>query len=66
MWWLHSTVLLSQYIQVFMNKTWQERTGVPPEDNMILLLWSFTVSVYPLGGLAGAVVAGPMAIMLGR
>lgn len=66
MWWLHSTVLLSQYIQVFMNKTWQERTGVPLEDNMILLLWSFTVSAYPLGGLAGAVVAGPMAIMLGR
>uniref|UniRef100_A0A8B9W069 Major facilitator superfamily (MFS) profile domain-containing protein n=1 Tax=Anas zonorhyncha TaxID=75864 RepID=A0A8B9W069_9AVES len=56
----------TSYIQVFMNKTWQERTGVPPEDNMILLLWSFTVSVYPLGGLAGAVVAGPMAIMLGR
>ncbi|KAM9178666.1 solute carrier family 2, facilitated glucose transporter member 11-like [Mergus octosetaceus] len=49
-----------------MNKTWQERTGVPLEDNMILLLWSFTVSAYPLGGLAGAVVAGPMAIMLGR
>uniref|UniRef100_A0A8B9SL18 Major facilitator superfamily (MFS) profile domain-containing protein n=1 Tax=Anas platyrhynchos TaxID=8839 RepID=A0A8B9SL18_ANAPL len=56
----------TSYIQVFMNKTWQERTGVPPEDNMILLLWSFTVSVYPLGGLVGAVVAGPMAIMLGR
>uniref|UniRef100_A0A8B9D3R1 Solute carrier family 2, facilitated glucose transporter member 5 n=1 Tax=Anser cygnoides TaxID=8845 RepID=A0A8B9D3R1_ANSCY len=56
----------TSYIQVFMNKTWQERTGVPLEDNMILLLWSFTVSAYPLGGLAGAVVAGPMAIMLGR
>ncbi|KAM6111837.1 solute carrier family 2, facilitated glucose transporter member 11 [Pterocles gutturalis] len=49
-----------------MNETWLERTGIPLESNVILLLWSFTVSVYPLGGLAGAVLAGPMAIKLGR
>lgn len=49
-----------------MNETWLERTGVPLESNVILLLWSFTVSMYPLGGLAGAVIAGPMAIVLGR
>ncbi|NWT99161.1 GTR11 protein, partial [Urocynchramus pylzowi] len=56
----------ASYIQVFMNTTWLERMGVPLESNMVLLLWSFTVSAYPLGGLTGAVVAGPMAIMLGR
>ncbi|NWU61819.1 GTR11 protein, partial [Pterocles burchelli] len=56
----------TSYIQTFMNETWLERTGVPLESNVILLLWSFTVSVYPLGGLAGAVLAGPMAIKLGR
>uniref|UniRef100_A0A8C5TC15 Solute carrier family 2, facilitated glucose transporter member 5 n=1 Tax=Malurus cyaneus samueli TaxID=2593467 RepID=A0A8C5TC15_9PASS len=56
----------ASYIQMFMNTTWLERTGVPLESNVILLLWSFTVSAYPLGGLTGAVVAGPMAIMLGR
>uniref|UniRef100_A0A8C5IT29 Uncharacterized protein n=1 Tax=Junco hyemalis TaxID=40217 RepID=A0A8C5IT29_JUNHY len=56
----------ASYIQVFMNTTWLERMGVPLESNMVLLLWSFTVSAYPLGGLAGAVAAGPMAIMLGR
>ncbi|XP_017669511.1 PREDICTED: solute carrier family 2, facilitated glucose transporter member 11 isoform X2 [Lepidothrix coronata] len=56
----------ASYIQTFMNTTWLERTGVPLESNVILLLWSFTVSAYPLGGLTGAVVAGPMAIMLGR
>ncbi|NXT75666.1 GTR11 protein, partial [Zapornia atra] len=54
------------YIQTFMNETWLERTGVPLGSNAVLLLWSFTVSAYPLGGLTGAVVAGPMAIMLGR
>ncbi|XP_010083984.1 PREDICTED: solute carrier family 2, facilitated glucose transporter member 11-like, partial [Pterocles gutturalis] len=56
----------TSYIQTFMNETWLERTGIPLESNVILLLWSFTVSVYPLGGLAGAVLAGPMAIKLGR
>uniref|UniRef100_A0A8C3VCS4 Solute carrier family 2, facilitated glucose transporter member 5 n=1 Tax=Catharus ustulatus TaxID=91951 RepID=A0A8C3VCS4_CATUS len=56
----------ASYIQMFMNTTWLERMGVPLESNVILLLWSFTVSAYPLGGLTGAVVAGPMAIMLGR
>ncbi|RMC06023.1 hypothetical protein DUI87_17568 [Hirundo rustica rustica] len=56
----------ASYIQMFMNTTWLERMGVPLESNVILLLWSFTVSAYPLGGLAGAVAAGPMAIMLGR
>uniref|UniRef100_A0A8B9PZ71 Major facilitator superfamily (MFS) profile domain-containing protein n=1 Tax=Apteryx owenii TaxID=8824 RepID=A0A8B9PZ71_APTOW len=50
----------------FMNETWLERTGVPLESNVILLLWSFTVSAYPLGGLTGAIAAGPMAIVLGR
>ncbi|KAM7090097.1 LOW QUALITY PROTEIN: solute carrier family 2, facilitated glucose transporter member 11 [Ciconia maguari] len=56
----------TSYIQTFMNETWLEHTGVPLESNMILLLWSFTVSAYPLGGLTGAVVAGPIAIVLGR
>ncbi|XP_057892587.1 solute carrier family 2, facilitated glucose transporter member 11-like isoform X2 [Melospiza georgiana] len=56
----------ASYIQVFMNTTWLERMGVPLESNTVLLLWSFTVSAYPLGGLTGAVAAGPMAIMLGR
>ncbi|NXO82435.1 GTR11 protein, partial [Sitta europaea] len=56
----------ASYIQMFMNTTWLERMGAPLDSNVILLLWSFTVSAYPLGGLTGAVVAGPMAIMLGR
>uniref|UniRef100_A0A8B9Q8J6 Solute carrier family 2, facilitated glucose transporter member 5 n=1 Tax=Apteryx owenii TaxID=8824 RepID=A0A8B9Q8J6_APTOW len=56
----------TSYIQRFMNETWLERTGVPLESNVILLLWSFTVSAYPLGGLTGAIAAGPMAIVLGR
>uniref|UniRef100_A0A672URQ9 Solute carrier family 2 member 11 n=1 Tax=Strigops habroptila TaxID=2489341 RepID=A0A672URQ9_STRHB len=55
----------ASYIQMLMNKTWLRCRGVPLERN-VLLLWSFTVSAYPLGGLIGAVTAGQMAIMLGR
>ncbi|NXD11186.1 GTR11 protein, partial [Nothocercus nigrocapillus] len=63
---LSSTALPLQHIQRFMNETWLERTGAPLDSNVILLLWSFTVSAYPLGGLSGAIAAGPMAIVLGR
>ncbi|KAJ6659172.1 hypothetical protein lerEdw1_019475 [Lerista edwardsae] len=54
------------FIQTFANETWLERTGAPLEGSTVALLWSFVVSVFSLGGLAGALVAGPMAIRLGR
>uniref|UniRef100_A0A8C0J2R8 Solute carrier family 2, facilitated glucose transporter member 5 n=1 Tax=Chelonoidis abingdonii TaxID=106734 RepID=A0A8C0J2R8_CHEAB len=54
------------YIQTFINETWLERTGASLESDVILLVWSFIVSVYSLGGLTGALIAGPMAIKLGR
>ncbi|NWI15526.1 GTR11 protein, partial [Crypturellus soui] len=63
---LSSTALPLQHIQRFMNETWLERTGSPLGSNVILLLWSFTVSAFPLGGLTGAIAAGPMAIVFGR
>ncbi|XP_004716398.1 solute carrier family 2, facilitated glucose transporter member 11 isoform X1 [Echinops telfairi] len=54
------------YIQEFTNETWQARTGDPMPKRLILLLWSLTVSLYSLGGLVGSLLAGPMAIMVGR
>ncbi|XP_043924617.1 solute carrier family 2, facilitated glucose transporter member 11 [Protopterus annectens] len=54
------------YIQEFINETSMERWGKPLDSNVILLLWSFIVSIYPLGGLIGALIAGPMAIKFGR
>ncbi|XP_060105772.1 solute carrier family 2, facilitated glucose transporter member 11 [Heteronotia binoei] len=56
----------TSFIQAFINETWLERTGLPLEQSRITLMWSFVVSVFPLGGLAGALLAGPMAIKLGR
>ncbi|XP_069414457.1 solute carrier family 2, facilitated glucose transporter member 11 isoform X14 [Ovis canadensis] len=54
------------HIQEFTNETWQTRTGQPLPDHLVLLVWSLIVSLYPLGGLLGALLAGPLAVTLGR
>ncbi|XP_036923284.1 solute carrier family 2, facilitated glucose transporter member 11 isoform X3 [Sturnira hondurensis] len=54
------------HIQEFANQTWQARSGQPLPDHLVLLVWSLIVSLYPLGGLIGALLAGPLAVMLGR
>nr|XP_023502499.1 solute carrier family 2, facilitated glucose transporter member 11 isoform X5 [Equus caballus] len=54
------------HIQDFTNETWWARTGQPLPDHLVLLVWSLIVSLYPLGGLFGALLAGPLAIKLGR
>nr|XP_044631333.1 solute carrier family 2, facilitated glucose transporter member 11 isoform X2 [Equus asinus] len=54
------------HIQDFTNETWWARTGRPLPDHLVLLVWSLIVSLYPLGGLFGALLAGPLAIKLGR
>ncbi|XP_012579406.1 PREDICTED: solute carrier family 2, facilitated glucose transporter member 11 isoform X1 [Condylura cristata] len=54
------------YIQEFTNETWRARTGRPLPHHLVLLIWSIIVSLYPLGGLCGALLAGPLAVKLGR
>ncbi|KAF3813754.1 hypothetical protein GH733_018286 [Mirounga leonina] len=54
------------HIQEFINETWGVRTGQPLPDHLVLLVWSLIVSLYPLGGLFGALLAGPLAVVLGR
>ncbi|XP_036678959.1 solute carrier family 2, facilitated glucose transporter member 11 isoform X6 [Balaenoptera musculus] len=56
----------TSHIQEFTNETWRMRTGWPLPDQLVPLLWSLIVSLYPVGGLLGALLAGPMAITLGR
>ena len=58
--------LCPQHIQEFINETWRVRTGQPLPRHLVLLVWSLIVSLYPLGGLFGALLAGPLAVMLGR
>ncbi|XP_061025749.1 solute carrier family 2, facilitated glucose transporter member 11 isoform X4 [Eubalaena glacialis] len=56
----------TSHIQEFTNETWRMRTGRPLPDQLVPLLWSLIVSLYPVGGLLGALLAGPLAITLGR
>ncbi|XP_077149571.1 solute carrier family 2, facilitated glucose transporter member 11 [Ranitomeya variabilis] len=56
----------TNHIQKFVNATWRERYGSELDSWKITLIWSIIVSVFPLGGFMGALLAGPMAIRLGR
>ncbi|MBN3296076.1 GTR11 protein, partial [Amia calva] len=54
------------YIQSFINETWMERWGLQLEVYQVTLIWSFIVSFFSLGGLMGALIAGPITIRFGR
>ncbi|XP_075071853.1 solute carrier family 2, facilitated glucose transporter member 11-like isoform X2 [Mixophyes fleayi] len=56
----------TMHIQKFVNESWLENRGSELDSWTITLIWSIIVSVYPLGGLIGALLAGPMSIRLGR
>uniref|UniRef100_A0A8C3F0Z3 Major facilitator superfamily (MFS) profile domain-containing protein n=1 Tax=Chrysemys picta bellii TaxID=8478 RepID=A0A8C3F0Z3_CHRPI len=48
----------SMHIRTFINETWIERYGYPLHHETIMLLWSFIVSVYGIGGLLGSLCCG--------
>uniref|UniRef100_A0AAY4E180 Solute carrier family 2, facilitated glucose transporter member 5 n=1 Tax=Denticeps clupeoides TaxID=299321 RepID=A0AAY4E180_9TELE len=54
------------FMQGFYNATYQERYGTPIEDSFLTLLWSLTVSMYPLGGFFGSLMVAPLVNKLGR
>ncbi|XP_061665906.1 solute carrier family 2, facilitated glucose transporter member 11-like [Syngnathoides biaculeatus] len=56
----------TSYIQTFINNTYTARYGTALETNHITLIWTLIVSAFPLGGLLGALLAGPMAVRFGR
>ncbi|XP_053173175.1 solute carrier family 2, facilitated glucose transporter member 1a isoform X2 [Scomber japonicus] len=53
-------------MQQFYNDTYLERYSRPMEDNFLTLLWSLTVSMYPLGGFFGSLMVAPLVNKLGR
>ncbi|XP_054634538.1 solute carrier family 2, facilitated glucose transporter member 5-like isoform X2 [Dunckerocampus dactyliophorus] len=56
----------AQFMQHFYNVTFLERYGARMEDNLLTLLWSLSVSMYPLGGFFGSLVVAPLVNKLGR
>ncbi|XP_033182694.1 solute carrier family 2, facilitated glucose transporter member 11-like [Anabas testudineus] len=54
------------YIQAFINDTYVERRGTTLDTPQVTLLWTIVVSAFSLGGLLGALLAGPMAVHFGR
>ncbi|XP_046887599.1 solute carrier family 2, facilitated glucose transporter member 11-like [Hypomesus transpacificus] len=56
----------TNYIQAFINETYQERWGIGLDVSRVTVIWSLIVSAFSLGGLAGALLAGPMAVHCGR
>uniref|UniRef100_A0A3Q3ARR3 Solute carrier family 2, facilitated glucose transporter member 5 n=1 Tax=Kryptolebias marmoratus TaxID=37003 RepID=A0A3Q3ARR3_KRYMA len=56
----------TSYIQSFINHTYMERWGSGLESSQVTLLWTLIVSAFSLGGLLGALLAGPMAVRFGR
>uniref|UniRef100_A0A8C3XJQ0 Solute carrier family 2, facilitated glucose transporter member 5 n=1 Tax=Chelydra serpentina TaxID=8475 RepID=A0A8C3XJQ0_CHESE len=54
------------FMQDFYNQTYLDRKGVPMESNFQMLLWSLTVSMFPLGGFFGSLMVGPLVNKCGR
>ncbi|XP_008067144.1 solute carrier family 2, facilitated glucose transporter member 7 [Carlito syrichta] len=53
-------------LKSFYNETYFERHATFMDEKAMLLLWSCTVSMFPLGGLLGSLVVGPLVDRCGR
>ncbi|XP_054905746.1 solute carrier family 2, facilitated glucose transporter member 1a [Poeciliopsis prolifica] len=54
------------FMQDFYNETYIRRYNEPMAEGLLTLLWSLTVSMFPLGGLFGALMVAPLVNKLGR
>ncbi|CAL1609371.1 unnamed protein product [Knipowitschia caucasica] len=54
------------FIQNFVNETFQDRWQLQLENYQVTFIWTIIVSIFSLGGLIGALIAGPMTIRFGR
>lgn len=56
----------TRHIQNFINDTYMGRWGSALDTPQVTLVWTLIVSAFTLGGLLGALLAGPMAVRFGR
>lgn len=57
---------LSQHVKAFINETWLERYGHPIQQDNLLFLWSFTVSIFGIGGLLGSSGSRYLTVKFGK
>ncbi|KAM9770349.1 solute carrier family 2 member 15b [Menidia menidia] len=56
----------AEYIKAFYNETLLERHDEPPEEHVLTILYSITVSIFAIGGMAGALLVGKLVTKYGR
>ncbi|KAG8569091.1 hypothetical protein GDO81_014259 [Engystomops pustulosus] len=54
------------FMQSFYNETYLVRYDSPMTTSLETILWSLTVSLYPLGGFFGSLLVGPLVYKIGR
>uniref|UniRef100_A0A8C5TEG2 Major facilitator superfamily (MFS) profile domain-containing protein n=1 Tax=Malurus cyaneus samueli TaxID=2593467 RepID=A0A8C5TEG2_9PASS len=57
-----SVINYPSHIRKFINETWIDRHGSPLHPETVMLLWSFIVSVYGIGGFLGSLCCGPFSL----
>ncbi|XP_066487972.1 solute carrier family 2, facilitated glucose transporter member 3-like [Tiliqua scincoides] len=55
-----------EIIREFINQTWIGRTNAPISENLLTLLWSFSVSIFTVGGMIGSLSVGLFVDRFGR
>uniref|UniRef100_A0A8C7YR71 Solute carrier family 2 member 15b n=1 Tax=Oryzias sinensis TaxID=183150 RepID=A0A8C7YR71_9TELE len=56
----------AQYIKAFYNETLFERHDRTPDDHLLTVLYSVTVSIFAIGGMTGALLVGRLVTKYGR
>ncbi|KAM6972174.1 solute carrier family 2 member 15b [Aplochiton taeniatus] len=56
----------AQYIKAFYNQTMQSRNGTSLSEETLTLMYSLTVSVFAIGGMAGSLLVGVLVTKYGR
>ncbi|XP_019362449.1 PREDICTED: solute carrier family 2, facilitated glucose transporter member 11-like isoform X1 [Gavialis gangeticus] len=56
----------SMHVKSFINETWLERYDSPIQSENLLLLWSFIVSIFGIGGILASMSSGYLSVKYGK
>ncbi|XP_072239864.1 solute carrier family 2 member 15b [Leuresthes tenuis] len=56
----------AEYIKAFYNETLLDRHDQTPDENILTILYSITVSIFAIGGMTGALLVGKLVTKYGR